>query len=86
MCIRDRIGAFTFGSIQLAQAQDAPAAEQNLSSPRRNADRLGLRGADAVSYTHLQQALPLADELCLTEINDVAPEADAFFPEVSPAQ
>ena len=29
-----------------------------------------------------QQALPLADELCLTEINDVAPEADAFFPEV----
>ena len=33
-----------------------------------------------------RQALPLADELCLTEINDVAPEADAFFPEVSPAQ
>ena len=33
-----------------------------------------------------QQALPLADELCLTEIKDVAPEADAFFPEVSPAQ
>ena len=32
------------------------------------------------------EALPLADELCLTEINDVAPEADAFFPEVSPAQ
>ena len=33
-----------------------------------------------------RKALTLADELCLTEINDVAPEADAFFPEVSPAQ
>lgn len=27
-----------------------------------------------------RQALPLADELCLTEIDAVAPEADAFFP------
>ena len=33
-----------------------------------------------------RQALPFADELCLTEINDLAPKADAFFPEVSPAQ
>ena len=33
-----------------------------------------------------QQAISFADELCLTEIDDVAPEADAFFPEVSPAQ
>lgn len=31
-----------------------------------------------------QQALPFADTLCLTEIDDEAPEADAFFPEVSP--
>ncbi|WP_303011200.1 dihydrofolate reductase [uncultured Bacteroides sp.] len=31
-----------------------------------------------------RQALPLADELCLTEIDDTAPEADAFFPEISP--
>ena len=30
------------------------------------------------------QALPLADELCLTEIDSIAPQADAFFPEVSP--
>lgn len=30
-----------------------------------------------------QQALPFAGELCLTEIDDAAPEADAFFPEVS---
>ncbi|MDR0938628.1 MAG: dihydrofolate reductase [Mediterranea sp.] len=27
-----------------------------------------------------RQALPLADELCLTEIDAIAPQADAFFP------
>ena len=32
-----------------------------------------------------EQALPLADELCLTEIDDTAAEADAFFPKVSSA-
>lgn len=32
-----------------------------------------------------QQALPFADELCLTEIASTAPEADVYFPEVSPA-
>lgn len=30
-----------------------------------------------------RQALPLADELCLTEIDDTAPEADAYFPDFS---
>lgn len=29
-----------------------------------------------------RQALPLADELCLTEIDSEAPQADAFFPEI----
>lgn len=32
-----------------------------------------------------QQALPFADELCLTEIDSTASEADTYFPEVSPA-
>ena len=32
-----------------------------------------------------QQALSFADELCLTEIDSTAPEADVYFPEVSPA-
>lgn len=31
------------------------------------------------------QALPLADELCLTEIEAEAPQADAFFPPVLPS-
>lgn len=30
-----------------------------------------------------RQALPLADELCMTEIDDTAPEADAYFPDFS---
>lgn len=30
-----------------------------------------------------RQALPFADELCLTEIDSTAPEADVYFPEVS---
>ncbi len=30
------------------------------------------------------QAMPLADELCLTEIDAEAPQADAFFPEIDP--
>lgn len=28
------------------------------------------------------QAIPLADELCLTEVDDTAAEADAFFPAI----
>lgn len=31
-----------------------------------------------------RQALPLADELCLTEIDDTAAEVDVFFPAVNP--
>ena len=30
-----------------------------------------------------EQALPLADRLCLTEIDDIPQEADAFFPDYS---
>ncbi len=32
-----------------------------------------------------RQAMPLADELCLTEIDAEAPQADAFFPAVDPS-
>lgn len=31
------------------------------------------------------QALPLAHELCMTEIDATAPQADAFFPAIDPA-
>ena len=33
-----------------------------------------------------REALPLANRLCLTHIDDTPPEADAFFPEVSPRE
>lgn len=33
-----------------------------------------------------RQTLPLADELCLTEIDAEAPQADAWFPAFDPAQ
>ena len=32
--------------------------------------------------TIYRQAINLADELCITEINDKAPQADAFFPTI----
>lgn len=33
-----------------------------------------------------EQAITLADQLCLTEIDATASQADAFFPEISPTQ
>ena len=32
-----------------------------------------------------QEALPLADKLCITHIDDTPAQADAFFPEINPA-
>jgi dihydrofolate reductase len=32
-----------------------------------------------------QEALPLADKLCITHIEDTPSEADAFFPEIDPS-
>ena len=34
--------------------------------------------------TLYKQAITLADELCITEIDDAASEADAFFPDINP--
>ena len=31
-----------------------------------------------------QEALPLADKLCITQIDDTPEQADAFFPEIDP--
>ena len=32
-----------------------------------------------------QEALPMADKLCITHIDDTPAEADAFFPEIDPS-
>lgn len=57
-----------------------PSLEAALQSCRADEKVYIIGGASVY-----QQALPFADTLCLTEIDDQAPEADAFFPEVSPA-
>lgn len=66
-------------------ATDCPGAEVFLSLEAalqscREDEQVYIIGGASV----YQQALPFADTLCLTEIDNQAPEADAFFPEVSP--
>lgn len=55
-----------------------PSLETALQSCRED-ERVYIIGGSSV----YQQALSIADELCLTEIDSQAPEADAFFPEIS---
>ena len=57
-----------------------PSLEAALQSCREDEKVYIIGGASVY-----RQALPFADTLCLTEIDSQAPEADAFFPEVSPA-
>ncbi len=59
-------GAEVFGSI-----------EEALENCRTDSHVYIIGGA-----TLYRQALPLADELCLTEIDAVSPQADAYFPPV----
>ena len=61
-------------------AEVFPSLEVALQSCKEDEHVYILGGASVY-----QQALPLADELCLTEIDSTAPEADVYFPEVSPA-
>lgn len=61
-------------------AEVFPSLEAALQSCREDEQVYVIGGASVY-----QQALPYADTLCLTEIDNQAPEADAFFPEVSPA-
>ena len=65
---------------QCAGAEVFPSLEAALQSCKEDEHVYIIGGASVYN-----QALPFADELCLTEINDLAPEADAYFPEVSPA-
>ena len=56
-----------------------PSLESALQSCKENEHVYIIGGASIY-----RQALPFADELCLTEIDNTAPEADVYFPEVSP--
>lgn len=61
-------------------AEIFPSLEAALGSCQENEKVYIIGGASVY-----RQALPLADELCLTEIDATAEQADAFFPEVAPA-
>ena len=52
-----------------------PSLEDALAHCRQDEDIYIIGGASVY-----QQALPLADRLCLTEIDDTPAEADTFFP------
>lgn len=68
------------GDLECPGAEIFPSLEKALQSCREDEHVYIIGGASVY-----RQAMLLADELCLTEIDDTAPEADTFFPEVSPA-
>lgn len=58
-------------------AEVFPSLETALKNCREN-EHVYIIGGETV----YRQAITLADELCLTEIDSEAPEADAFFPAI----
>lgn len=66
-------------AIECPGAEVFPSLESALQSCKEN-EHVYIIGGPSI----YRQALPFADELCLTEIDSTAPEADVYFPEVSP--
>lgn len=66
-------------AIECPGAEVFPSLESALQSCKEN-EHVYIIGGVSI----YRQALPFADELCLTEIDSTAPEADVYFPEVSP--
>ena len=62
-------GAERYASLEAALAQC------------RNEEEIFIIGGASV----YQEALPLADKLCVTRIDDSPEQADAFFPEIDPS-
>ena len=58
-----------------------PSLNKALQHCRKDEDIYIIGGASVYS-----QSLPLADRLCLTEIDDVPAEADTFFPPINPEE
>ena len=65
--------------IEFAGAERFPSLEAALEACRADEEVFIIGGA---SVYH--EALPLADKLCITHIEDTPAEADAFFPEIDP--
>ncbi|MDD3038422.1 dihydrofolate reductase [Bacteroides sp.] len=66
-------------NLQCEGAEVFTSLESALNNCRENEQVYIIGGASIYN-----QALAVADELCLTEIDSIAPQADAFFPEVLP--
>ena len=67
--------------IEFPGAERFPSLEAALGACRADEEVFIIGGA---SVYH--EALPLADKLCITHIEDTPAEADAFFPEIDPAE
>lgn len=67
-------------SLSLAGAEVFHSLEDALASCRPDEHVYIIGGASLY-----QRALPLADELCLTEIDAEAPQADVWFPAIDPS-
>ena len=63
---------------QFPEAETFPTLTAALSACQTDEEVYIIGGASVY-----RQALPLADRLCLTEIDDTPQEADAFFPDYS---
>lgn len=64
-------------AMECTGAEVFPSLETALQSCRDDESVYIIGGASIY-----RQALPFADELCLTEIDSIAPQADVYFPEV----
>ncbi len=65
----------------LPGAEIYPSLEAALQSCEQDEEIFIIGGASVYA-----QAMPLAHRLYLTEVQDVSPEADAFFPEFNPSE
>ncbi len=64
--------------IDIAGAEVFPSLESALAACKADEDVYIIGGASVY-----EQALPLAHRLCLTEVDDMPEEADAYFPSIS---
>lgn len=69
------------GTERFPGAETFPSMESALASCTHDEDIYILGGASIY-----EQALPFADRLCLTEVDDTPAEADAYFPQFDRSQ
>lgn len=68
-------------NVSFPGAEVFPSLQAALDSCQADEDIYIIGGASVY-----EQALPLADRLCLTEVHDTPAQADAYFPTVDPCE